>query len=305
MIYYLKLQSIRLQRWLRELGINPLLGLIVSALLFFILSKALFYKTDYAKWIYLLVAMSVVLKCCEQKRTNTLRSIFNSKDFILIRVIENGIVAFPFTVYLLYKKEFGLVLIFFAAIILMAFLRIRQYVIKPIPTPFKRHPFEFIVGFRKTFWLILLAYFLVFKGMQVENYNLSLFGVLLNFIISLFYYQKPETEYFVWIHSYQVKDFLRLKIVTSIVCITMLSFLPLTAILIAFSSKWLITLLVYIVGYVLLATMVLAKYSAFPREMSIPHAILFGLSLMFPPMLMFAIWIFYSKAKKKLEPILR
>lgn len=304
MNYYFNLQSTRLQRWLKENGVNPYLGLIIGAILFCILSKFLFDKTEYAKWIYLLVAISVMLKCSEQRRNNTLRCIFKYKDYVLIRIVENCIVFLPFIAYLLYEKELSIALILLPIIPIMAFLRIRQYINKTIPTPFRRYPFEFIVGFRKTFLFVLLAYFIVFKGIQVENYNLGLFGLVLNFIISMFYFQKPEPEYFVWIHSYKTKDFIRLKIVNSMRCVTILSFLALTAILIAFPSAWLTTLLVYMGGNVILSSMIVAKYSAFPHEMSIPQGIFYGLSLLFPPMLLITIWVFYSQSKKRLEPLL-
>lgn len=87
-------------------------------------------------------------------------------------------------------------------------------------------------------------------------------------------------------------------------CVTILSFLALTAILIAFPSAWLTTLLVYMGGNVILSSMIVAKYSAFPHEMSIPQGIFYGLSLLFPPMLLITIWVFYSQSKKRLEPLL-
>lgn len=304
MKYYFKLQSRRLKRWLKNAGINPFLGLILGAALFTILSKFLFYKTEYAKWIYLFITISFILQCSEPKRNNTLRSIFQTKDYFALRIVENLLLTLPFLGYLLYEKEFVTGLTLLPISIGMAFFRKKWLINSTIPTPFKKHPFEFIVGFRKTFLFIFGAYFIIFKAIEVNNYNLGLFGLVLIFIISMFYFQKPEPKYYVWIYSYQTKEFLKQKIITSIICISILSFLGLGAILIAFSSKWLSTLFVYLGGHIVLSSMILAKYSAFPNEINIPQGILYGLSLLFPPMLLITMWIFYSQSKKRIKPIL-
>jgi len=151
---------------------------------------------------------------------------------------------------------------------------------------------------------VIIAYFLIIKSIQIGNYNLGVFGVALIFFISMFYYQKPEAEYFVWLHCYRTKEFLGKKFLTSVICISILSLLALAGLILGFPSNWLTTILVYLGGYIVLGSMIVAKYSSFPNEMNIPQGILFALSLMFPPMLVITIWIFYSRSKKRLEPIL-
>ncbi|MBK7030860.1 MAG: hypothetical protein IPH45_17355 [Bacteroidales bacterium] len=47
-----------------------------------------------------------------------------------------------------------------------------------IPTPFSKHPFEFAVGFRKTFLAWLFAYFLTIMAISVGNFNLGVFSWL-------------------------------------------------------------------------------------------------------------------------------
>lgn len=159
MTYYLKLQLTRLQRWLQNLGINPYFALVLGLIFFVLLSKSLFYKTEYAKWIYLFTAISIIFKCSEQKRNDTLRNIFRAKDYFLIRIAENFIVATPFLLYLLFNKEFSTAFILLPMIPIMAYFRTNNFTNYTIPTPFKKYPFEFIIGFRRTFPLILIAYF--------------------------------------------------------------------------------------------------------------------------------------------------
>jgi len=304
MKYYFKLQYNRLERWLKEMGINPKIGLLFGMVLFILSSKFLFHKTEYANWIYLIVAISLIFRLGDRKRNDNLESIFPSQDNFVVRLIENGLYALPFISFLLFEKDFLTVFILIPIAGLMAFFRTTQYLNKTIPTPFKKFPYEFIVGFRKTCWLVIFAYFLIIKSIHVGNYNLGLFGLALIFVISMFYYQKPEPEFFVWIHSCQASEFLKAKFLNSIICISILSFLGLIGMIMGFSSNWLTTIFVYLGGYIILGSMIMAKYSAYPHEMNIPQGVLYALSLMFPPMLLITIWLFYTKSIKRLKPIL-
>ena len=74
---YFKLQYSRLQRKLIEWGINPILGILIALILFLILSWFLFIKTDYAAWIYIMAAMSYLIKLNSKDRTEPIKAIFN------------------------------------------------------------------------------------------------------------------------------------------------------------------------------------------------------------------------------------
>lgn len=304
MKYYFKLQSTRLIRWSKNMGLNPYLGLILGLLIFLVFSKVLYYKTEYANWIYSAIIISLIFNLSDVKRNSLLINSFESKKYYLIRIIENSLIALPFHIYLLFEKEFLVAFLFIPIVIVFAFINSNQQWSKTTPTPFKKLPFEFIIGFRKTFWLIAIAYFLIFKAIQVENYNLGLAGLGLIFLTSMSYYQKPEAEYFVWIHTDRTKLFLKLKFLVALICVSILSGIPLIAMIVYFSSNWLTTVMVYLVACIFLGSMIVAKYSAYPYEMNIPQAIFYALSLLFPPMLPVAIGIFYSQSKKRLEPIL-
>jgi len=301
---YFAIQHRRLRRWLTDLGINPYVGYVLAFLAFFLSSKLLFFKTTYASWIYLFVATSAIYNIGNRKRNNRLKSIFSSKDYPLIRISENCLAILPFWVYLLYELQFLQALIVLILAVLLAFVTSPKIWHKVIPTPFRRYPFEFIVGFRKTFWMVAIAHFLVFKAIQVDNYNLGLFALVLIFFIAMFYYHKPEPGYFVWMHTNNTDGFLKEKFLSSVVCMSILSVLAFLVMLIAFSVMWLTTCLVYLAAFVLPGSMLVAKYSSYPHENNIPQAILYAISFMFPPMLLFTIWIFYKQSKRRLDPIL-
>lgn len=304
MKYYFILQLRRIKRKFLAMGISPIWAYLLSFLGFIALSKFLFCSTSYADWIYVLLGISVVFKLGESNRNDLLKSLYKKKDYYRIRVLENSIAVLPFSLYLLYEGRYLMVLILSVFSILLAAINFRQQLNYTIPTPFRKHPFEFIIGFRKYFLFILLAFFLTYKAIEVSNFNLGLFSLAVLFFISMSFYMKPEKVYFVWIYSTSVKIFLRKKVVNALLCSSVLSMPVLIALSIFFSDEIVIIAGGQLLGYVFIISMVLAKYSAFPNEISLPQAILFGLSLWFPPMLLIIIPIFYVQSIKRLRFIL-
>jgi len=142
---------------------------------------------------------------------------------------------------------------------------------KVLPTPFKKLPFEPIVGFRKTFLVLLGILFLIIKAIQVGNYNLGIVSYGATFLTMMSYYSKPEPKFFVWIFDRTSKIFLRSKLFQCL-----------------FAA----------------ASIIFAKYSAYPSEMSILEGLLYAVGLSFPPLLLIIIPIFYKKSLRNLNPIL-
>ncbi len=124
------------------------------------------------------------------------------------------------------------------------------------------------------------------------------------FLLSMSFYAMPEDELFVWINVNSPKVFLLKKISTAIFCASLLTAPALIALLIAFPQFYLAAVFIFIAGYIILITMILAKYAAFPKEINLPQALILGFSFMFPPLLIYTIPKFYNKACKQLQPLL-
>ena len=212
MKYYFSLQFTRTKRWFEELGLDPWLGMAISVVLFIIGSHFLFVKTELASWIYILLAGSIVANFSEKQRNDQLRLLYNKATRLKVRLIENGIVVLPYLLFLLYKGGYLFVVGLMVVAILLALFDFRKTATWVLPTPFRRFPFEFIVGFRKSYFIILLIYFLIGKAIQVDNFNLGVvsFGVL--FLICMSFYLKPEPSYFVWVHADSPDSFLNLRV---------------------------------------------------------------------------------------------
>ena len=219
-------------------------------------------------------------------------------------MIENAILSIPFALFLIFKQEWLLALVLPMVAGSLALFNFRNQLHYTIPTPFSKFPFEFIVGFRNTYYLFFLSYFLTFMAVQVGNFNLGIFAILLVFGICLSFYAKPEEEYFVWIFSKSPKSFILSKIGFALICSTILVFPILIGLMIFFTANWWILLIVLCAGYLYLITMVLAKYAAYPREINVPQAVIITLGVWLPFLLLGIIPFFYSKSIKSLNRFL-
>ncbi len=302
--YYFQLQYNRAKRWLDSLGVQPTIGFTIGVLLFIILSNLLFYKTDLAPYLYASLALSFVTKLSDTKRNEQLSLLYNEWNYKMLRLIENGITSVPFAIYLVSESQWTIGL---GVLILSAFLslvRLNAPTHWVIPTPFKRLGFEYIVGFRQYIWLVGLLYFIMVQGILVDNYNLAIVSMAFIFIVGMSFFFKPEHLYYVWIYNKGFHPFIKHKIWMASLGIFILTAPAVVALLFLFSSKWLISAIVYLIAMLINSSIVLAKYSSYPQEMNIPQTLLYVLSIVFPPLLPFAYWIFYRQAKRRLEPIL-
>lgn len=302
---YFYLQYKIINRSFAEFGIPIFIGYLIVFVSFFIGSEKLFEKLDYAKLIYAVIYIGFVLQLSNLDRNQFLKSCFNRNDYLKIRLIENYIIAFPFIIYLVYLQQFIVIIWLVIIATLLSFLKFSDVLQKTIPSPFSKNPFEFTIGFRKTFYLFLILIFILFKAIEVSNLNLGIFSILACFTIIFSYYSYPETTYYVWNFNSTPKRFLQHKITTSIQYTTYLVF-PLVAILSFIFFKELESILFFtFLGYVFLIAIVIAKYSAYPEKMNVVHGVFLAFSVYFPPLLVVVIPIFYLKAIKNLKRILK
>ncbi|MFZ4771284.1 MAG: hypothetical protein ACOYLO_13965, partial [Ferruginibacter sp.] len=192
---YLGLQLTMFKRQIIEFGLNPVLGFSIILIAFYGFSIYLFTKTEFANYLYVIIALSIVLKYAEINRTDFLKFIYSKQDYFKIRVLENLITVVPFILFLCYKLEFYSVSLLIVVSIIFSFLNTNKKVTATIPTPFYRKPFEFIVGFRKSLFGFLFAYFLTAMSLTYQNFNLGIFSLVLIFLLCLSFYSEPEKEF--------------------------------------------------------------------------------------------------------------
>jgi hypothetical protein len=301
---YFYLQFVMTNRKIKEVGINPLLGYMLSLVAFILLSEYIFQKSEFAKYLVALICISLVFKLSDSHRTDFLHTVFGDSLKKKIRILENLIVSIPFVAVLLYKHAFPEAILLLVITILIATYSYHTHFNFSIPTPFSKRPFEFLVGFRKTFYIFPIAYTLTVIAINVDNLNLGIFSMMLIFLTSLSYFTKPEQAYYVWIHAETPKIFLMNKIITATKYSAFLVGPILISLLIFYPNEFKVIVLFFLIGMAFAWTIILAKYSAYPGEMNLPEIILLVFSLYFPPLLLAVIPFFYSKSARKLNILL-
>ena len=301
---YFLLQLKLLNRSIIAFGIPLILGYILVPLGFIALSFFLFNRTEYAGYIFIFLGLGLISKLSESARNDFLKSIFYRKDYLLLRLIENTLYGSPFLLTLLINSRYIDALIFLILSSLMALVNVNYSSNVVIPTPFGKKPFEYSIGFRKTFFLFPVAFVITAISIQFENFNLGIFSLILSGLICLTYYLKPENSYIVWNYNSTAKTFLLKKIISCLINFTLLS-LPITASLCYYFQSQIYIILIFAgLIYAYLITIVLAKYAAYPDEINLPQGLFIGFSLFYPPVLLLLIPFFISKSLKKLTPIL-
>lgn len=305
MYYYFILQQRILNRKMEELGLHPILGYLLGVLVFLGLSVYLFYKIAYAGYIYTGTGLSLVFAFGEKERNDFLKTTFPLNSYRQIRAAENALLVIPFVAFLCYKAEFLLAGGLLLSALLLSLFNSGSRLNLTIPTPFYRFPFEFTVGFRKYWLLYLIAYFVAWKAIEVDNFNLGVGSLAFLCLLAMSHYALPENDYFVWMYNCTPRQFLLKKIATACLYLSTLSLPLMVALSIFFWDKSWILLLVLGLGLFLIGAMILAKYSAYPQEMSLPQALFFGLGVWFPPLLLMVMPLFYKRAVQRLNVYLQ
>ncbi len=291
-------------RKIKEAGMNPFVGYVLGLLAFVLVAEFIFQMTEFAKYLVLLSAFSFLFKLSEKNRADFLLAAFGDSKKRSLRMIENVFVSIPFIAILIVKNatlESSLLLV--GAIVLASFSFKTDFHIF-LPTPFSNHPFEFTVGFRRSFFIFPIAYTLTIIAISVDNLNLGVFAMLLVYLTALSYYAKPENEFYVWVHADTPKSFIYKKLKVAARNVFILNLPIFMSLLIFYPNEFSLIILFYFIGQFFLWTLILAKYSAYPQEISLPEGFLLAFSIYFPPLLIALMPFFYSKSINKLKMIL-
>lgn len=253
-----------------------------------------------AIYLYLFVVLSWLLQLSNRKRTNFLRIAFPQRSLRRIRLVENAIVTAPFVLFLLFKQSFIAALLLIPAALLLSFIGHAPRISTTIPTPFGKRPFEFLTGFRQLLLLIIASYLLTGIGIFVNNFNLCLFAQGALFLLICSFYTKPEPLFYVWNFAFSPAGFLKEKIKTALWHTTILTLLPLAALLVAYPESWWMTGGIQLLGYAYIVQIILVKYMAYPGEIQLVQLLIFSASIFFPPLLLGLIPFFYSRSVNRL-----
>jgi hypothetical protein len=273
--------------------------------LFVLVSYFFFERIAFPSYIYASIGVLAVYILGTVKRNEFLKNLFTKEKYRKVRLIENALVIAPFVAFLVFKLHFieaGGVLLVAAVFSLYNRVHHRFAV---IPTPFYKNPFEFVVGFRRTYWVFLLAYTLAIIGFFVENFNLAMFALIVVFLACQNFYFRLEPHFYVWIHKQSPEVFLKNKMKTAV----LYSFIMTAPLIVAlfilypFNALW-IGLLV-VVGTLYILVGVAGKYAYYPNELNVFQQIIIGVGIVFPPFSLILLPLFYVKSIKALKIYLK
>jgi len=304
MKHYFRLQLTMLNRQFTELRINPIVGILFSIFAFIGISVILYSKTEYANSIYLVISLILTQRLCEVNRTTFLKICFVKKDYIKLRLIENIASSIPFFIFFCFKSQLAFAVLLIILSSLLSFFSLENKSNFTLPTPFKKTPFEFTMGFRKSILIILFAYILGIISIRVNNFNLGAFSVAVTLLIYISFYSIVENEFYVWVYSAKPKEFILLKIKTLVLNSVLLSNPLMILLAIYFPSNILALSVILALGILINIILVLVKYSIFPQKMNIQLSILIAMSFILFPTLLITIPYLYKKTINNLKTIL-
>ena len=304
MKFYLSLQFNRINRLIVETGFHPLLGYLLMSVLFVILSELFFIKMGYAEYIYPILALGVVNLLGGSARNGFLKNCYSMRYHQMIRLLENLIISTPFVGFLLFKEQWLMACLLYLLSACFSAVNHNNRYSFVIPTPFSKWPFEFTVGFRRSFLVFILCYGLIAISIYADNFNLGVFGLVVIFMNCLGFNNSPEGPYYVWVYALSPDQFLKKKIQITIVytlALTLPASLPLA---IFFPQFALLVMLFVLIGILFMIAGVVGKYAYYPSEINLIMGLSLGLCVIFPPALLLVIPLFYVRSKRNLNSML-
>ncbi|WP_108803413.1 hypothetical protein [Aquimarina sp. Aq107] len=305
MKFYYLLQCKRLYRSFKDFGTEPIIGYPIIIVLFYWLSIFFFNKVPYASYFYIALSVAFVYTFSSSGHSGFLKQHFSSFNLRKIKLLNSLLGALPFAIFLLYKACYVEVVFIVLLTLLVSLFKKRNKVSLVIPTPFNKKPFEFIIGFRKTFWLFLLIYGLVFIAIVKANFNLGLFAIVAVFLTCSGYYMKQDPEFYIWIYAMNSKEFLMRKVLIAIKYSSLLTIPMFVFLSVFYLNQIYIAVLFLMLGWMYLIMFVFMKYAFRSQGLEIMQGVIGVLCILFPPLMIITLPYFYNKALSNLNLLLK
>jgi hypothetical protein len=248
-----------------------------------------------------LIGLSVLNSTSSAIRFELLKLQLGEFDYLKIRFIENSVVVAPFLIFLFFKQDFLEASLLFVLSSLFVFSEKTKSFNFNLPTPYSKTPFEFPIGFRKSYLAFIFLYGITAIAVSVENFNLGIFTLLGIMLVCISFYSVLEPDYYVWVYNDGPKAFLKNKMKEGVLNI-LKSALPIViALLIFFPSNYWIVIGFFVLGQLYLLANILLKYAYYPDNTEVYQAVLFPILVLFPPLLLVVIPFYYQKSLENLN----
>ena len=301
MRYYFQLQGSLFHRRLRAWGLPPLAGWPLLAAGFIGLSAYFFQKIPHAPYLYPVLALLLLSPLSDRRRHDFLRATFPAPAFRRLRLLENTLLAAPFACFLAWQQAWLPAGLLLPAAALLVWVGSRRPAARALPTPFGQRPFEFSRGFRRSLWLIVVAYYLAFMAVQADNFNLGVFALLLLLLLAVGFVGQPEPEFYLWIFSRSPAALLRYKFKWAVLHYSLLCLPVLLLLAVAFPRQLLLLGGLLLLACLALAVVLVNKYAAYPQSLTPAQALLLAFSVQLPVIAIIMLPYYYQKAVRQLK----
>jgi hypothetical protein len=286
------------------MGIPLPLLLLFAAIFYVFFVYSLFKRTEWAG--YLIGTLGLYYYAAQQNKPaiHFLRTSFSKSDFVLINCIEWSLIFIPvISSLLIYKAWLPLTITVLVSMLLQWELNSNRMPTVPV-YPFNKNPWEYMVGIRAHWIWILFLFVICVIAIYVGNFNLGLFGMLALGGIAATFYIYPEPKEIVWLYNRSAKKFLGHKIRVASLQYVLIVILPMVFLWLFFPGRALWILITLPIAILWIILLILAKYAAFPREISISQSVLIGVGILCPILLPYVIYTFYTKSILNLKTVL-
>ncbi|RJE70421.1 hypothetical protein [Reichenbachiella sp. MSK19-1] len=300
--FYLLLQTKRANRYVREAGIHPMVIYVLLIGVFAFVSLLLLEQVEHGQMIY--VGLGVFVVSAIKPNERFLMQMAHRQVF-WIRVFIGLILTVPFVLFLGFYGgylEIGGLLVMTWLLSVKSFSPV--FSSRVVPTPFAQRPFEFMIGFRRSYLVLVLSFTLSLVSVYVDNFNVGLFSLSVVLLLILGFYSYTEPRYYVWNFAGSAQQYLRQKLCFLLIN-TMILIVPICMVLfIGFSEMYLGVVAVVVLGLLYIILAMLIKYAYLHRGLDVLKSILFVCCLFMPPLLLVLIPLIYAKALKNVTSTL-
>ncbi|WDF67542.1 hypothetical protein PQ465_14680 [Sphingobacterium oryzagri] len=302
MQYYFKLQYRIIRRSIEETGIPFIVGFGLFIAMCIAGYYLLSHYASLAQYLLPYLAVSLLLTLSDEQRLDHLRTLFSKRKFYRLRVLENSLLVAPLLLLACLAGLWLAALLSFGLALLFASFHPKLNWHRAMPTPFRRHPFEFIIFFRRRLWLLLLFSALLAIAMYVGNFNLAivLFAIITLTVVGEVY-NVIEPEIVLWNFSDPAALFLRRKLGRGEGQLLLLLAPFFIGLSLRFSEQLTWLCLAVLLGGLLLALLLFVKYAIYPRQAGLLEGLIFVFAASMPIGLLILFPYYFRKAKRNLE----
>lgn len=301
MKYYFALQQKIIKRHIEELGLPLWAAVVIAIGLIGILYSAAHKHPQYIGYTLPYLQLALLLTNSNARRILFLRATFTKTQFRKIRLIETTVISTPFILIALITQLWWSVAIVLCIIPVFTFWNGTELNKRPVPTPFSKAPFEFILLFRK-YWLLYLLLFAVgIIGVSVGNFNLAMVMLVLTAILGLNAYEEIEPHIILWNYNMSPDKFLKHKIYRGLLHNWIMVLPCSVAVIIGFPSLAFWVLIVWLCIPLLTILIILIKYAVYPRKMTLLEGVTLVTAMLIPVLSIALFPYYYKKALKNLE----